>query len=252
MQFDWWTLALQTVNFAVLVWLLHRFLYKPVLRLLDERAAQIQKNFDAAKAAETQAETHRAAMAAEEARIAAARDGIMRAAAAQAEEAIKAQRSQAQRDAAALVETTRKSLNGEREHALAEVRRAALDLGLDIARRLLADIPLEVRADAWLQRIEEHVAAMSAPERDALVRQFTNNGAALQLVTAAPLPPPTAERWSNALHRIFGDQVSVALRVDPALIAGAELHFPSSVLRFSWQSMLAGLRSELETHVNAR
>ena len=34
MRFDWWTLALQTVNFAVLVWLLHRFLYRPVLRMI--------------------------------------------------------------------------------------------------------------------------------------------------------------------------------------------------------------------------
>jgi len=35
MHFDWSTFALQTVNFAILVWLLHRFLYRPVLRLLE-------------------------------------------------------------------------------------------------------------------------------------------------------------------------------------------------------------------------
>ena len=31
MQLDWWTIGLQTVNFTVLIWLLNRFLYKPVL-----------------------------------------------------------------------------------------------------------------------------------------------------------------------------------------------------------------------------
>jgi len=41
MHFDWSTFALQTANFAILVWLLHRFLYRPVLRLLDARRAEI-------------------------------------------------------------------------------------------------------------------------------------------------------------------------------------------------------------------
>src|SRR3546814_21092072 len=41
MHFDWWTLALQTVNFAIPVWLLQRFLYKPVLRLIDSPRAEV-------------------------------------------------------------------------------------------------------------------------------------------------------------------------------------------------------------------
>ena len=45
MHFDWSTLALQTVNFAILVWLLHRFLYRPVLRLLDARRTEIDKQY---------------------------------------------------------------------------------------------------------------------------------------------------------------------------------------------------------------
>jgi hypothetical protein len=35
MRFDWGTFGLQTVNFAVPVWLLRRFLHKPVLRMID-------------------------------------------------------------------------------------------------------------------------------------------------------------------------------------------------------------------------
>ena len=39
MQFDWWTLLLQIVNFLVLVWLLHRFLYRPVQTVIAKRRA---------------------------------------------------------------------------------------------------------------------------------------------------------------------------------------------------------------------
>ena len=47
MHLDWWTIGLQTVNFAILVWLLHRFLYKPVLAMIDARKAEVRRQFDA-------------------------------------------------------------------------------------------------------------------------------------------------------------------------------------------------------------
>ena len=38
MQLDLTSFLLELVNFAVLVWILHRFLYKPVLAAIDRRA----------------------------------------------------------------------------------------------------------------------------------------------------------------------------------------------------------------------
>ena len=60
MHFDWSTFALQTVNFAILVWLLHRFLYKPVLALVDARRAEIDRQFAEVHAAQAQAEVEAA------------------------------------------------------------------------------------------------------------------------------------------------------------------------------------------------
>ena len=37
MLVDWFTVVAQVVNFLILVWLLKRFLYKPILRAIDER-----------------------------------------------------------------------------------------------------------------------------------------------------------------------------------------------------------------------
>jgi F-type H+-transporting ATPase subunit b len=43
MTIDWWTLGLQTVNVAVLVWLLARFFWRPVAALVEERRAAAQR-----------------------------------------------------------------------------------------------------------------------------------------------------------------------------------------------------------------
>ena len=39
MQIDWTTFALEIINFLVLVWILKRFLYRPVLDTLARRRA---------------------------------------------------------------------------------------------------------------------------------------------------------------------------------------------------------------------
>ena len=111
MHFDWWTLALQTVNFAVLVWLLHRFLYKPMLRMIDARKAAVQKQYDEAKVVEDKAKADLAKIEAERAGIAAEREAALKATAAQAQGAAEARRAQAEREAQALLEAARKSLS---------------------------------------------------------------------------------------------------------------------------------------------
>ncbi|MGO8952980.1 MAG: hypothetical protein ACLPWS_05215 [Rhodomicrobium sp.] len=250
MHLDWWTIALQTINFVILAALLHRFLYKPVLRTIDARKAEVQQQYDAAKVVEDKAQAGLAAIEAQREGIEAERETTLRTAATQAEEETQARRAKAERDAQALLGEARKMLAAERERALEEARRAALDLGTDFARRLLGQVPMPLRAEAWLERIEQHLDALPQTERDSLAGQLTN-GHALTVVTAAPLAVATADAWKSRLHRSLGRAIDIAFEVDPELVAGAELHFPTAVLRLSWASELASMRLEIGNHGHA-
>jgi F-type H+-transporting ATPase subunit b len=249
MHFDWWTLALQIVNFGILVWLLHRFLYKPVLRMIDARKAEIEKQFADVRAAEDHAKTALAAADAERAGIAAERAAALKAAAVQAEEAATARRGQAEREAAALLDGARETIAKEREQALAEARRVALDLGVEVARKLLDEVPTELRAEAWLERVEQHLATLAPAEREELRKGLDGSGA-VRAVTATPLPEPVITEWRNRLRKALGDGVTIDFEADPALVAGVELHLPSAVLRYSWSSVVAAMRAEIEAHDN--
>ena len=48
MAIDWTTFALEVVNFLVLVWLLKRFLYQPVLEVLVQRRAGVARTLEEA------------------------------------------------------------------------------------------------------------------------------------------------------------------------------------------------------------
>lgn len=55
MSIDWVTVVAQIANFLLLVWLLKRFLYQPVLRGIDAREAEIARRLSAAEQAREQA-----------------------------------------------------------------------------------------------------------------------------------------------------------------------------------------------------
>jgi F-type H+-transporting ATPase subunit b len=251
MHLDWWTIGLQTINFGILVWLLHRFLYKPVLTMIDARKAEVARQFDAAKELEEKAKAQLATVEAERAGIAAEREAALKAAAAQAQEVAEARQAQAERDAEALMVSTRKTLASEREGALDEARRVALDLGADFAQRLLAEVPMQYRAEVWIERIEQHLHALPSAEREALVRQLAD-GHPLTVITACAMPVATAEHWKERLGQSLGISSGMRFEVNPDLIAGAELHFPTAILRFSWQSSLAAARTEAGAHGQPR
>jgi F-type H+-transporting ATPase subunit b len=249
MHLDWWTLALQTVNFAVLVWLLHRFLYRPLLRLIERRKAEVQQQYADAKAAEVSADARLAAVEAERAGIAAEREAALKAAATQIEEMTAARRAQSEREARALLDSGRKTLACERQQALADAQQLALELGAQFAEQLLKAVPMALRAEAWIGRIEQYLRELAPAERDALARQLAA-GTALIVVTAAALPSTIADNWRERLRALLGKTISVDFEVRPELIAGAELRFPTAELRFSWESALAAMRSEAGAHAD--
>jgi len=56
MQINWFTVIAQIINFFILVWLLKRFLYKPILKAIDEREKKIASQLEDANAKEEKAE----------------------------------------------------------------------------------------------------------------------------------------------------------------------------------------------------
>ncbi len=59
MKINWFTLIAQVINFLVLMWLLKRYLYKPILKAIDERENKIVVQLKDADAKKAEAEKER-------------------------------------------------------------------------------------------------------------------------------------------------------------------------------------------------
>ena len=55
MQIDWTTLVLEIINFLVLVWILKRFLYKPVMEAIAARQRRVEGKLAEARVIEDSA-----------------------------------------------------------------------------------------------------------------------------------------------------------------------------------------------------
>ena len=77
MRFDWSTLLLQTINVLVLIWLLRRFLFRPVLDIIVARKEAAEKLLADAAAERERAQSEAEKIARGEAQLAADRNHIL-------------------------------------------------------------------------------------------------------------------------------------------------------------------------------
>lgn len=247
MRLDWSTLALQLTNFAILVWLLRRFLYRPVLRVIDARRQAADTRYAEAQRTVETAQRQLAELEAQRAGVATDRAAALADAREQARQLAESRRAEAERDAEALLDETRRTLARERESLLDDARGAALDLAAGMARRILAEIPESLRIEGWLERIDHHLRSLPAAERAELAGELTAGGP-LRVVSAWPLSPGAEERWRSRLREAMGPNVVVTFETNAALIGGAELRFPHATLGFSVAGAVSALQEEAARH----
>ena len=134
---DWFKLIAQIVNFLVILYLLNRFGFRPLLARMDERSARIAKGLEDAEAAERDralAQAEREA-AVEEARKEA--QAMLARANKIAEDTRAEILGEARTEAGKLVERAREEITAEKEKAMAELRVQVADLALDAAGKLV-------------------------------------------------------------------------------------------------------------------
>jgi len=131
------SLIIQLFNFLLLLWLLHRFLYKPLLAKMQERTGAIQKSLDEAQVARAQAakqqEENAERLRAVHAEAEAIRARALKEAAEEQRKLVEAARAESQR----MVESAKAQLEAETRRAREDLRREVADLAVAVAERLV-------------------------------------------------------------------------------------------------------------------
>lgn len=244
MRIDWWTLALEAINFLVLVWLLQRFLYKPVMGVVARRRQEVDAAFaeaeDARRETEAEATAYREKIsAAEEERL-----DLIRVARAQIDEERTKVLAEARQEADGLLSKQRQAIAAERSSALEDLREGAADLAVSLATTLLREATNGSVAETFLERLRQRFLELSDADKGRLLGPATGP-TVLRVVTQPGLTDAEQQRWRERLSETLGDRWTMEFGTDDALVAGARIHFPTASLEISWNSALKQARKEL-------
>jgi F-type H+-transporting ATPase subunit b len=241
MHIDWWTLLLQTVNALVLVWLLARFLFRPVAKIVAERqhaAAALMADAGAAKAA---ALDEQQKAAADSAQVAALRAHLLDAATAEAAQLKASLENAARTDTEQMRAAAQTAIDTSRREAAAADSDRASQFALDVTARLLDRLPAEARITGFIDGLANELAALP----DATRAQLTGDDKAVHLIVPRALTADELAACHTAFTQALGHALQVQVTIDPAVIAGLELEAPHALVRNSFRHDLAGLKMEL-------
>jgi F-type H+-transporting ATPase subunit b len=245
MRIDWWTLALQAANFMALVWLLQYFLYRPVQAIIAERQQQADRVLAEANATKTSAEQLQAELEKQRAAIERECRQVLEKAHATAKDEAASLLGRTRTDAEKLLAEERQRIERERAEVADALQLAMVELGVTIARRLLAEAGDGSLDLAFLERALAKLQDLTEAERSALINRLAD-GAAVQVVTASRLETEGRADFSRRLRALLGAYTDVQFADDPALLAGVELHFAHTVLRHSWRDSLREIEEALK------
>lgn len=238
MELDWTTFILEILNFLVLVWLLKRFLYKPVLNALAQRKADIEKGVTESqtlrKEAEAFRERYERRLVDWEQEQAAARSRLG--------EEIGTERARLMAGLRTELEKERDKAHALEERRLSELSRrieeTALSQGSQFAARLLSRLASVELESQLLHVVLEDLRKLPEERRKVIRAGMSQAEVSGTVASAYALPSEERQALSEALGQLVGRPISITWREDPELKAGVHLAVGAWILS-------ANLRDEL-------
>lgn len=245
MQIDLWTLALQTLNAVVLLWILSRFLFKPVAAMMKARKEAADRLLADAEAARSAAEAAKADAESAAARLADESNATIAKAEAEAEAARQEIISRGTAEANALKAAAETEIAALRKSREAGLRREVAELAVEATARLLSRLPVPVSDADFIDSLGEGVGRL--PEA---TRKSIGADASRVLIRAASgLSTDQQAHLRDVLERSIGRSINPEILGDPSLLAGLELETDHAVVRNNFRADLDRIVQEMASHV---
>jgi F-type H+-transporting ATPase subunit b len=247
---DWFTVVAQVVNFLILVWLLKRFLYKPILDAIDAREKRIAGELADADAKKAAAEKQRDEFQRKSRAFDEQRAALM----IKATEEAKAERQrlldEARKAADTLTAKRMEALRSDGQNLNRAISRAAQHEVFAIARKALTDlatVSLEERlGEVFTRRLREIDPAAKA----VLAKALMSMSDAALVRSTFELPAEQRAAIQNALNESFAAEIQVRFETSPELVSGIELTANGQKVAWSIADYLASLEKKVGELLN--
>jgi F-type H+-transporting ATPase subunit b len=246
MLIDWFTVGAQAINFILLVWLLKRFLYKPILNAVETREKRIATELANADEAKTEAQKLQAEYQLKTERLDQQRAELLN----KATQEASAERQRLLGDAAAagvvLATERQQTLRKDIESLNETIRSRAQQQVFAIVRKALAELATASLEDGIADVLIRRLRAMDGNAKTVLADAMRSATEPALVRSVFDLPARQRTALQNALNETFSVDVHLEFQTAPELISGIEFSTGGRKVAWSIADYLTAMQRSIE------
>ena len=246
MIIDWFTIFAQALNFLILVWLMKRFLYKPILHAIDAREKRITTELANADRKKADAQKESDEFKRKNKEFEQQRSALLSKVTEEAQTERERLLDEAREATAALSLKRQETLRNEEYTLHQAIRHRTQQEVFAIARKALADlagINLEERmTEVFTRRLQE----MNNEAKDSLIKTQKKSSDPVLVRRAFDMSAEQHTTIQTAINKIFSAEIQVRFEAAPDLISGIELTTNGQKVAWSIADYLASLEKVVD------
>jgi F-type H+-transporting ATPase subunit b len=246
LEIDWLTVAAQIVNFLVLVWLLQRFLYRPITNAMRRREERIEGRLAEAKQTREEAEQEARRVQEREEELEARRDEILASAREEAGELRERLEAEIREEMQEKRDAWARHLAEERAALVASMRRQAGRHVLRVTERILQDYADTDLSERVVASFARRIAELDDETRGTLAEAAGRREEAALVQTGAAVDTAAKARITRAIHEALSTDIDVDYHEDHEMILGVRLTIGDHTVEWSAMRYLDRLEAEFD------
>jgi F-type H+-transporting ATPase subunit b len=259
MQINWFTVIAQVINFLVLVWLLKKFLYKPILKAVDDREKKIASEIKDANHLKAEAKKEQDDFTKKNADFDQQKKGLMDKAVADVA-AMRQQLLDEAKDAANKLSTKIEAASTEKQQTeQAEIAQKTQKEVFAIARKALTLIASESLEEQSVGTFIKRLNDLKDDEKKKFIEAFKSNAnlpagrqVPILVSSAFDLPLKQQQDISIAVDAILETHTTLQFKTTPGIITGIELTTNGYKLAWSFSEYLNSLEKNISETMNEK
>jgi len=242
---NWFVVAAQIINFLILVLLLKRFLYGPIVQAMAAREEGIASQLATARQKKQDAEQDEASLRQKIREIEERRQEMLTEAGRQAEAHKNELFAQAREEVEQIRQKWAASLQREKETFLQNLKQRLGQEVIETSRRALQEMANQELEQRLTESFLDRLRQLNPEEQTAIRESVTETGGELLITTAFEMPEEARHKVAAQVQEQFGQGLALRYATSGELLAGLELLTSSRKLAWSLGSFLDSLEEDL-------
>lgn len=247
MSIDWFTVGAQALNLFVLLLLLKRFLYKPILTAIDEREKRISAELLSAETDKNAAKMKKEEYDKKYEDLNQQRASFLKNAQEEAQNEKQRLQKEAQEEAEKLSAKRQEALAIEDASLRHEVSRRLQEEAIALARKVLVDLAGANLEEQSVLAFTKRLQDLDPKQKQDLKLALKSESDTILLQTALDISPELRIHTEAAIKDIFGSQLQVRFESSHELIIGIELSVHGQKIAWSVADYLSSMVNDFKS-----